>query len=228
MFCKKCGKELPEGTFYCSRCGTSLTPPERIRQTVEHIVTTPGSAAVIAVLLIAFTMVLTPLIRLYTVDYISERAEFSAVDIYRTAGQIKEFAEDRGRTFSADKVMNDDGVLKMLVVMMTTVGVLYAAGFAALAVSSVILAVRGSGLAFWRAVRVSIRLSFWGNMALFICLMAADRYIISGESRIDMSDVLWVRTGFYILEALGVIGASVADIQTFRLRRARKLAKNET
>ena len=219
MFCKKCGKRLPDGTHYCSRCGISLTTPAAAGKAAVHV-TTRGMIPVITVLVIAFVMVLTPLFRLYTVDYISERAEFSPVDIYRTAGQIKELAEERGKAVTAEKVMKDDGMLKMMVVMMITVGILYAAGFGSLTVSSVLLTVRGSGLGFWRAVRTAIRLCFWGNMLLFLCLMAVDRYIISGESRIEMSDVLWVRTGFYILQALGVTGAVISDIQTLRLRKA--------
>lgn len=28
MFCKNCGKQLPDGSLFCSECGTSLAPPE--------------------------------------------------------------------------------------------------------------------------------------------------------------------------------------------------------
>ncbi len=189
---------------------------------------TPGTAAVIAVLLIAFTMALTPLFKLFTIDYIVDYSSFSTVDVYRMAGQVKEFAEERGRSFSTERVMNDDGLLKMFTVMLIFVGTLFAAGFAALFASSVMLTVKGSGLAFWRTVRIALRLCFWGNMVMFICLYAADRYIISGETRIEPADIMWVRSGFYVFESLAAAGAVLSDIQTLRLRRGRKLAKNET
>lgn len=192
---------------------------------------TPGSSAVIAVLLIAFAMVLTPLFKLYTIDYIVERSEFSAVDIYRMAGQVKEFTEERGRSLDADRVKNDDGLLKMIVVMLATVGIFFGTGFAALAVSSGMLAICGSGLAFWRTIRVSLRLCFWGNALLFLCLVAADRYIVSGMDGVEIQDIMWIKSGFWVLGALAVIGAAIADVQTLRLRRARsaeRVQKNET
>ena len=188
---------------------------------------TSDMAAVIAVLLIAFTMALTPLFRMYTIDYIADSGSFSTVDVYRMAGQIKDFAEEHGKAITAEKVKNDDGLIRMAAVMLVFVGLLFASGFAALFTSSVMLTVKGSGLAFWRTVRIALRLCFWGNMVMFICLYAADRYIISGETRIEPADVMWVKTGFYVIEALAVAGAVLSDIRAISLRQSVE-QKNET
>ena len=36
MFCKKCGKELPEGAKFCNYCGAAQTVAEKVEETYQE------------------------------------------------------------------------------------------------------------------------------------------------------------------------------------------------
>ncbi len=82
MFCKKCGKQLPDGARFCSGCGTSLDAAPVVEPVVavEEPPKKPGNKKLIIAIIALVVLIAVGVGVFILVDYLTEDSSYSSED----------------------------------------------------------------------------------------------------------------------------------------------------
>ena len=94
MFCRFCGKEIPEDTMYCPHCGKDQYVERKLQtEKVEKTESIPSSSdktGPIIIFMMSILLVLSPLLKLCSLNVSGIDLTFSVADMFNAATKIGE------------------------------------------------------------------------------------------------------------------------------------------